>query len=80
VDRVHTILTLALAEDMHEVARQTQAALATADERQIRRTPADVLGTFVGLCLRLGIDPRTHETLALAVRLLPDSERSELSR
>ena len=78
VDRIHTIVALGLAGDMAEVSRQTRAALAMADEREVRRTPANDLGTLVGVSLGLGLDPREHRTLGLAVRLLPASERSRL--
>ena len=69
-DRIEAAIALGLAGDGAGVARQTELALAQADERQLRRLSQDRLALLIDLSHSVGLDQSYADAVALARRLL----------
>ena len=72
-DRLDAVIALGLGGEAQAVAAQLDAALAGADEKQLRRLPPGRLSLLVDLSRGLGLDRRYPVAIALAQRLSPES-------
>jgi hypothetical protein len=65
-DRVAAAIALAVGRDAPGAARELDAALAAADERALRRLPADQLEIAIRLARQLGLEGTRGEAIARA--------------
>jgi hypothetical protein len=74
-DRMNVVLALGLAGEIATAKQQVEVALASADERGLRRTPPRSLATLIALASRFGLAHGREPMLQFATGLLPESER-----